>query len=207
VLLTEVVGRLPMGTYTASSHEWICGCDSGRLDNATWILATQLNLGGVFKKDQSTHPLFDGIAIYTNNDTRGICVKGPGWTEDHNCVFFNYPSQITGRQWQTEICYSLLTSYYGIYPLAVWDSQTNWVSQLNVYELRKGDTNNLGTILCIGNGGCEFSMKSCYQEGNDATGAPIWKTRNDVSAYPTNNCYQGNILRMAQNGIEYLKKL
>lgn len=207
VLLTEALERLPKGTYTASSHEWVCGCDSGFLDHATWLMATQLHPGGMFKKDHSTHPLFDGIAIYSDANIRGICVKGPGWTENHNCVFFNYPAELTGRQWQTEICYDLLTSYYGICPLAVWDSQTNWVSQLNVYELRKGNTDNLGTILCIGNGGCDFSMKSYQQVGVDASNAPIWRVTADKSAYPTNNCYQGNILRMAKNGIEYLRRL
>ena len=130
-------------------------------------MAVQFNLEGRVKKDHSTHPLFRDITVFTNNDTRLIAVKGPGWTEDHNCVFYNYPPELTGRDWQQEICYTLLTDYYGIYPLATWDSQIWWVSQLNIYECRKGQTDYEGRVLCIGNGGCEFSMKSYRQVGRD----------------------------------------
>jgi len=44
----------------------------------------------------------------------------------------------------------------------------------------------------MGNGGLEFSYKN-----DDATP--------DVSAYPMNNPYHGNILKIARNAIEYLK--
>ena len=88
VLYIETLGRLPEGTYTAPKHEWICGCGSGNLDMGHWLMSVQLFPGRKFKKDHSTHPLFKGISIYTNNDIRGFMVKGPGWTEDHNCVFF-----------------------------------------------------------------------------------------------------------------------
>ena len=134
-----------------------------------------------------------------------VISRSSGWTEDHNCVFYNYPPELTGRDWQQEICYTLLTDYYGIYPLATWDSQIWWVSQLNIYECRKGQTDYEGRVLCIGNGGCEFSMKSYRQVGRDEQGNPVYETTDDRSAYPANNIYQDNILRMATNAIEYFK--
>jgi hypothetical protein len=170
-----------------------------------WLMSVQLFPGRKFKKDHATHPLFKGISIYTDNNIRGFMVKGPGWTEDHNCVFFNYPSEITGRSWQAEICYTLLKDYYGIIPLATWDSQISWVSQLNVYELKKGNTEYQGRAICIGNGGCEFSMKNYRQVGTDGAGHPIYETYSDLSAHPHNNCYQDNILLMARNAINYMR--
>ncbi|MBO7455461.1 MAG: DUF4960 domain-containing protein [Paludibacteraceae bacterium] len=205
VLYIESLGRLPQGTYTSPKHDWICGCEHGHLDLGHWLMSVQLFPGGKFKKDHSTHPLFKDISIYTDNNIRGIMVKGPGWTEDHNCVFFNYPSEITGRSWQAEICYTLLKDYYGITPLATWDSQISWVSQLNVYELQQGNTDYKGRALCIGNGGCEFSMKSYRQVGTDGEGRPIYETIDDRSAHPMNNCYQDNILLMARNAVNYMR--
>lgn len=192
VVLSEALGRLPEGTYTASENDPAIDCGKGNNDRGLWIMATQLYPGGKFKKDMSTHPLYRDITIYSDGNFRGIHVAGPGWKENHNCLFFNYPSRVTGRQWQQEICYTLLTDYYGVYPLGVWDSQVHWVSQLNVFELRQGQTDFEGRILCIGNGGCEFSMRN-------VDGTP------DVSACPKNNIYQANILLMARNGIEYLR--
>ena len=205
VLYIEALGRLPQGTYTSPKHEWACGCGKGRLDLGHWLMSVQLFPGGKFKKDHSTHPLFQDISIYTDNNIRGFMVKGPGWSEDHNCVFFNYPSEITGRSWQAEICYTLLKDYYGITPLATWDSQINWVSQLNVYELKQGNTDYLGRVICIGNGGCEFSMKSFHQVGTNEAGEPIYETEDDRSAHPHNNCYQDNILLMARNAVNYMR--
>lgn len=206
VLYIETLGRLPEETYTSPKHEWACGCGAGHLDLGHWLMSVQLFPGGKFKKDHSTHPLFKDIPIYTDNNIRGFMVKGPGWTEDHNCVFFNYPSEITGRSWQAEICYTLLKDYYGIIPLATWDSQISWVSQLNVYELKRGNTDYHGRALCVGNGGCEFSMKNYRQTGTDGEGRPVYETSADLSAHPRNNCYQDNILLMARNAVNYMRK-
>ena len=201
----ETLGRLPEGTYTDPKHEWACGCGAGHLDLGHWLMSVQLFPGGKFKKDHSTHPLFKDIPIYTDNNIRGFMVKGPGWTEDHNCVFFNYPSEITSRSWQAEICYTLLKDYYGIIPLATWDSQISWISQLNVYELKQGNTDYHGRTICIGNGGCEFTMKSYRQVGNNGDGSPIYETQKDLSVHPKNNVYQDNILLMARNAVNYMR--
>ena len=205
VLYIENLGRLPQGTYTSYKHDWVCGCGKGHLDLGHWLMSVQLFPGAKFKKDHSTHPLFKDIPIYTDNNIRGFMVKGPGWTEDHNCVFFNYPSEITGRSWQAEICYTLLKDYYGITPLATWDSQISWVSQLNVYELKQGETEYHGRALCIGNGGCEFSMKNYRQVGVDGGGNPVYETSSDLSSHPRNNMYQDNILLMARNAVNYMR--
>ncbi len=164
----------------------------GGWNGDVWAMAVQLHPGSRFKKDASSHPIFKGLEVTENDRTKLITFKGPGWTEDHNCLFFNIPSVLTGIGNQEESCYSVITEKYGIIPLGTWDSQIDWVSQLNVWEAQKGETDYNGTVLCIGNGGCEFSMRN-------ADGTP------DISAYPTNNIYQGNVLTLAKNSLEYLK--
>ena len=201
VPFVETLGRLPEGTIL--SHSAAIGCGVGSLNLDHWQMSVQLSLEYV-NKDHSTHPLFRGLTVYSDAAGRYIRVKGPGWTEDHNCVFFNYPAELTGRDFRKEICYTLLTDYYGIYPLATWDSQASWVSQLNIWEARRGQTAYQGRVLCIGNGGCEFSMKSYHQSGTDASGNPVYETTDDRSAYPVNNIYQDNILRLASNAIAYM---
>ena len=168
------------------------GTGAGGWNPDTWSMAVQLHPGSRFKKDFSSHPIYKGLDVVENDRTKLIAFKGPGWTEDHNCLFFNAPSILTGIGNQEEACYIRLTDEFGIYPLGTWDSQIDWVSQLNVWEAQQGNTEFKGTALCIGNGGCEFSMKN-------EDGTP------DISAYPKNNIYQDNVLKLAKNSIEYLK--
>ncbi len=165
---------------------------SGGYNGDTWKMAVELHPGSRFKKDASSHPMFKGLDYETTDRTKLIAVKGPGWAEDHNCLYFNIPSVLTGIGNQEESCYNTIVNEYGIIPLATWDSQIDWVSQLNIWEAQQGNTDFKGTIICMGNGGCEFSMRN-------ADGSA------DVSAYPTNNIYQDNILKMAKNALEYLK--
>ncbi|MCM1110178.1 MAG: carboxypeptidase-like regulatory domain-containing protein [Clostridium sp.] len=162
------------------------------LNPDTLSMAVSLNPGGKFTKDHSTHPIYRGLTVTSNDRCKLIAFKDPGWTEDHNCLFFNLPSVLTGLGNQEEACYNTLTQVYGIYPLGTWDSQIDFVSQLNVWEAQQGNTKFKGTILCIGNGGCEFSMKN-------PDGTP------DVSARPKNNPCQENVLTLAKNSLEYLK--
>lgn len=157
-----------------------------------WKMAVELHPGSRFKKDASSHPMFKGLDYETTDRTKLIAVKGPGWAEDHNCLYFNIPSVLTGIGNQEEACYDTIVNEYGIIPLATWDSQIDWVSQLNIWEAQQGNTEFKGTIICMGNGGCEFSMRN-------ADGSA------DVSAYPSNNIYEDNILKMAKNALEYLK--
>lgn len=168
------------------------GTGFGGWNPDTWSMAVQLHPGSKFKKDFSSHPIYKGLDVVENERTKLIAFKGPGFTEDHNCLFFNAPAILTGIGNQEEACYNQLTSVYGIYPLGTWDSQIDWVSQLNVWEAQQGNTEFKGTVLCIGNGGCEFSMKN-------EDGTP------DISAYPKNNIYQDNVLKLAKNCLEYLK--
>ena len=174
------------------SNDRTLGLGAGGYNPDVWKMAVQLHPGSKFKKDFSSHPIYKGLEVETTDRTKLIAFIGAGWKEDHNCLFFNIPSVLTGIGNQEEACYNAITEEYGIYPLGTWDSQIDWVSQLNVWEAQQGNTEFKGTILCIGNGGCEFSMKN-------ADGTP------DIQAYPTNNPYQENVLTLAKNSIEYLK--
>ncbi|MDE6436213.1 MAG: DUF4960 domain-containing protein [Muribaculaceae bacterium] len=184
------LGRLDMDMLRNNDHS--IGTGEGGYNPDVWNMAVSLNPGGKFTKDHSSHPIYRGIETTANDRCKLIAFKGAGWTEDHNCLFFNLPSALTGLGNQDEACYNTLTQVYGIYPLGTWDSQIDFVSQLNVWEAQQGNTEFKGTVLCIGNGGCEFSMK------ND-DGTP------DVSAHPKNNPCQDNVLKLAKNSLEYLK--
>ena len=168
------------------------GTGRGGFNGDTWKMAVSLSPDSKFTKDHSSHPIYRGLEVESSPNCKLIAFKGPGWTEDHNCLFFNIPSALTGLDNQDEACYNTLTQVYGIYPLGTWDSQANWISQLNVWEAQQGNTEFKGTILCIGNGGCEFSMKN--PDGSF-----------DISAHPKNNIYQENVLTLAKNSLEYLK--
>ena len=177
------------------------GCGVGGPNGDTWKMGVCLNTGS-FTKDFSSHPIYAGMTVEKLNDQcfAAIAMKGAGWTEDHNCLFFNIPNKLTGLDNTSEECYNTVTTEYGIYPLGTWDSQVAWVSQLNVWEAKgapkapEGFQEGCGTVLCIGNGGCEFSMKN-------ADGTP------DKSANPKNNSCQETILRLAKNSIEYLMSI
>ena len=159
----------------------------------TWKMAVQLAPGdGRFMKDASNHPIFRGLDVEPAGNTKLIAFKNGAFTEDHNCLFFNLPSVLTGIGNQEEACYNVTTKTYGIIPLGTWDSQINWVSQLNVWEAQQGNTEFQGTLICVGNGGCNFYLKQA--DGSF-----------DVLKQPSTNVYQPNIERMAKNAIEYLK--
>ncbi len=168
------------------------GTGIGGHNGDTWAMAVSFNPGGKFTIDQSSHPIYRGLTVTSNDRCKLIAFKGPGWTEDHNCLFFDIPTTLTGLGNQDEACYIALTQTYGIYPLGTWDSQIDFISQLNVWEAQQGNTEYKGTVLCIGNGGCEFSLR------ND-DGTP------DISAHPKNNIHQDNVLTLAKNSLEYLK--
>ena len=184
------LGRISLDDMKSNDHAF--GFGGGGINNDVWKMAVELNPDHKFKKDHSSHPIYKGLEVETTPDTKLIAFKGPGWTEDHNCLYFNLPSLWTGIGNQEEACYAQCTQVYGIYPLGTWDSQIWWVSQMNVWEAQQGNTDFKGTLLCIGNGGCEFSMKN-------ADGTP------DKSAHPHNNIYQDNVLTLAKNSLEYLK--
>lgn len=190
---TTYVGHLGrINLDDMKNNDRAIGTGAGGINNDVWKMAVQLNPGGRFSKDHSSHPIYKGLEVESTDRTKLIAFKGPGWTEDHNCLFFNLPALYTGIGNQEEACYTQLTQTYGIYPLGTWDSQIDWVSQMNVWEAQQGNTEFQGTILCIGNGGCEFSMKN-------TDGTP------DKSAHPKNNIYQDNVLTLAKNSLEYLK--
>jgi hypothetical protein len=190
------INRLATATLRGVNNAF--GCGVGGPNNDVWKMGVCLNTGK-FSKDFSSHPIYAGLPTEKLNDNcfKAIAFKGAGWTEDHNCLFFDIPAKLTGLDNTTEECYNAVTEEFGIYPLGTWDSQSSWVSQLNVWEAKgapkapEGFQKGCGTVLCIGNGGCEFSMKN-------ADGTP------DKSATPKNNSCQENVLKLAKNSIEYL---
>ncbi len=193
------INRLPTSLLRGVSNAF--GAGQGGWNPDTWKMGVCLNTGS-FSKDFSSHPIYAGIQTEKLNDQcfAAIAFKGPGWTEDHNCLFFDIPTKLTDLGNTTEECYNTVTEQYGIYPLGTWDSQAAWVSQLNVWEAKgaplapEGFQKGAGTVLCIGNGGCEFSMKN-------EDGTP------DKSANPKNNSCQGNVLKLAKNSVEYLMSI
>ncbi len=193
------INRLPTSLLRGVSNAF--GCGAGGWNPDVWKMGVCINTGS-FSKDYSSHPIYAGIPTEKLNDNcfAAVAMKGAGWTEDHNCLFFDIPTKLTGLDNNTEECYNTLTNEYGIYPLGTWDSQVSWVSQLNVWEAKGADKapdgfqKGAGTVLCIGNGGCEFSMKN-------EDGTP------DKSATPRNNSCQQNILRMAKNSVDYLMSI
>lgn len=186
------LGRIDQGLLRSNDRRITIG--RGSWNQGQWYMAVQINPGSYFVRDFSGHPIYKDVDVRTDGRSKYITVKGPAWTEDHNCCFFNIPNRLTGISDQDPRCYEKLTNTYGIYPLAVWDSQIDWVSQLNVWEARQGNTDFKGTVLCVGNGGLEFSYKN-------ADGTP------DKSAYPKNSPFQATVLKIAKNAIEYLKTI
>ena len=193
------INRLPTSLLRGVGNAF--GCGVGGFNPDVWKMGVCLNTGS-FSKDFSSHAIYAGIETEKLNDNcfKAIAMKGKGWTEDHNCLFFDIPAKLTGLDNTSEECYNVVTNDYGIYPLGTWDSQVSWVSQLNIWEAKGADKapegfqKGCGTVLCIGNGGCEFSMKN-------EDGTP------DKSANPKNNSCQGNILKLAKNSIEYLMSI
>ena len=183
------LGRFEQSLFRGNDHT--IGIGRGGINNDNWSMGACLNIEGSLI-DFTTHPIYKGILVRISNGIKLIDMKGPGWTEDHNCLYFNIPSVLSGIANDKLSAYTTITETYGIYPLGVWDSQIRSVSQLNVWECRQGNSDFKGTAICIGNGGCEFSMRN-------ADGSA------DVSGHPKNNVNQESILKLAKNSIEYLK--
>ena len=174
-------------------------CGKGEPNGDTWKMGVGATLSGT-TIDYTTHPIYSGLITETGGLSKLLPVKGPGWTEDHNVCFKDIPAKLTEKDPGTKDCYDLLTTGHGIYPLGTWDFRADQVSQLNVWEAKgapmapEGFQKGCGSILCIGNGGCEFSLKN-------SDGTP------DKSAMPKNNAHQANILKLAKNCIEYLMSI
>lgn len=187
-----VLGRIDLDLMKKNDHNIGYGGDN---NPDTWKMSVQLNTGS-YVKDNSTHPIYKGLdvenAVVDGRDTKLLPVKNGAFTEDHNCLFFNLPSYFTGIGNEEEACYNASTRIYGLIPLGTWDVQCKWISQLNVWECQPGNTEFKGTLICVGNGGCNFYLKQA--DGSF-----------DVRKQPSTNTYQDNLERMAKNAIEYLK--
>lgn len=183
------LGRIDKSLLKSKPHT--IGISYGNMNGGYWYMAAYTNMAGRYYINYTSHPIYNNVGVNTDNS---ITVKGSCWTEDHNCCFNDIPAALTGMNDQSADTYTVLTEVYGIYPLATWDNSgmNERLKQLNVWEARQGNTDYKGTVLCMGNGGLEFSYKN-------ADGSA------DKSARPSNNTYHGNVLQIAKNAIEYLK--
>ncbi len=193
------IGRLDLDMMkgaTGDGHSINCG--PGGNNNDLWKMGASFR-GDEFIVNYTAHPVFKGMTIENNNGQRLVPCKGPGWTEDHNFCLAGIQKTLTEGNITTNACYDVLTKDHGIYPLGTWDGQWVQLQQLNVWEAKaaKKAPNGYdkgGSILCIGNGGFDFSMKN-------SDGTP------DKSASPKNNSQQKNILQFAKNCIDYLMSI
>lgn len=161
------IGRFPADQFAGGPDA--VGAGPGGINPDLWKMGATIKTdGGVFV-DNVNHPLFRGVR--TEKTADGITLvpcKGAGWTEDHNCGWFDRPSWWTGEPNNAQACYEKLKKEFGVTPLGTWDSQAWWVSQLLVWEAGPAETPNPmfegnsweGTILCCANGGFEISMKN-----------------------------------------------
>lgn len=199
VTYVEELGRIPAGTWQSSSP--VIGYGEGGFNVDTW----SIGLGAVLNNgenviDYSTHPLFKGLEDQMKpggygNKGKVLPVKSSGWSEDHNCVFFDYPAKLTGLTPNNPNTYQRCVEEFGIVPLATWDGRMNEINQLCVWEARPcSNTEFKGTFLCIGAGAMNFYMKK--DDG-----------RFNVEKESSSNKYQDNIFTIAKNAIEYLTKV
>lgn len=195
----QELGRIPANTWQSSNP--IIGYGEGGFNGDTWTIG----LGAVLNNgenviDNSTHPLFKGLEDQMqpggpDKKCKVLPVKGSGWSEDHNCVFFDYPAKLTGLTPYDPNTYQRCVEEFGIVPLATWDNQMNQISQLCVWEARPCKNSVFkGTFLCVGAGSMNFYMKK--DEG-----------KFNVEKEPSSNKYQNNIFTIAKNAIEYLTKV
>lgn len=193
----EQIGRIPEGTFTAPGTDFDINTGKGGMNPDVWCMGVGATPGdGAFVKDYSTHPIYQGLASKMRPGGHAdlaklLPVKGACWTENHNCLFHNYPGKLCGMGNQDPALYDLCWSLYGIRPLGTWNTQMNWIGQLNVWEAGPCSTSPYqGTILCFGNGGLEFSHQN--EDGS-------------IDITMSHNEFQDVILTMAKNAIEYLK--
>lgn len=196
VVYIGTIGRFPADQFAGGPDA--IGAGPGGHNGDVWKMAATIKTdGGVFV-DNVNHPLYRGLRYEKNGDGLTLIpLKGSGWTEDHNCAFFDRPSWWTEEPNNSPACYDKLVKNFGVRPLGTWDSQAAWVSQLNVWEVFRPEDPSpkfegnqyKGTILCIGNGGCEISMKTA-----DGT----------IDATMSVNSEQDNINKMICNAVDYL---
>lgn len=172
------------------------GTGAGGQNGDVWKMGATIKTEKGFVKDNGGHPLFKNMR--TEKNDAGITLiplKGAGWTEDHNCLWFNLPAMWTGFENTSADCYNALVTYHGVRPIGIWDSQSSWISQLNVWEAFRADEPATaggamwGTILCVGNGACEISLKNA-----DGTADLTMSV----------NSEQDNINQMVRNAVDYL---
>lgn len=197
VVYVGYIGRLDLDMVKkASTAADGCSinCGKGGFNPDLWKMG--VNIKNI--ADLTGHPIYKGLATETEDSGRKLLpCSAPGWKEDHNFCMGGIPATLTEMDPRSKECYDELTTQYGIYPLGFWDGQWEQVNQLNIWEAKAAPKapagfENSGIILCVGNGGMEFSQKS--SNGED-----------DKSATPKHNSKQSVILQFAKNCVNYLR--
>lgn len=196
------IGRFPAKQF--NDEAVAVGTGTGNYNPDTWYTAVSTYTESGAYANHIYHPLFDGLQdIYSmstwdhQEDIYLVPFKGPGWSEDHNCCWFDRPSSWTGEYNYSQACYDKLVNEFGVTPLGTWDGQTSWFSQLNIWEAGPARTPNpmfggntfRGKVLCIGNGGCEIAMNN--PDGSEDLTMSV-------------NRYQRNVNTLLFNAVNYL---
>lgn len=198
VVYIGTIGRFPADQFAGGPDAIDCG--PGGINNDLWKMAATTKTNK-FTIDHLDHPLFRGLRTEKRGDGVSLVpCKGAGWTENHNCCFYDRPTWWTELPNNEKACYEKLVDEFGVTPLGTWDNeQVGFVSQFNVWEAGPAKNPNPkfegnsyeGTILCIANGGFEISMRN-----NDGTP--------NLNIEDPNNSEQDNINKAVLNAVEYL---
>jgi hypothetical protein len=178
-------GNLLLSTY-AIQYLWTMGRmtnnyskgidkGAGGVNPDVWGIGVSMNK----KHDQSSHPIYNGIAMTTQGDGRVTfpCI-GNGWKENHNFVIMNIPSFYEVNN-DNELAYTKFSSDNNAVWLGQWDGIGDyWM--VGIFELTPKGVFQ-GSSISIGIGGIEFKV-------NDGT-----------------NPYQSTIQKLYKNAIDYLK--
>jgi len=154
------------------------GVDSGPggSNPDTWGVGVNINE----KHDQSGHPLFKGITMTKQSDSRiTFPVIGPGWKENHNDVIVNIPDYLKLGPNNNEAAYTKFVTDNNVEWLGQWDGIGDYY-MAGVLEF-KPMNDFQGSAIFFGIGGIEWNQNS----------GP--------------NLYQSNIQLLYKNAIDYLQ--
>lgn len=131
------------------------------------------------KHNYSNHPLYKNINLTTQGDGRvTFPVIGPGWKENHNAVIIRIP-EYYGLPNDNDDAFARFNSDNNTVWLGMWDGIGDYF-MAGIIELQPKDAFQ-GTGIFIGIGAVEWNQNG------------------------TTNLYQGNVVQLYKNAIEYLK--
>ncbi|RKR80141.1 uncharacterized protein DUF4960 [Mucilaginibacter gracilis] len=164
------VGRMTVG--------YPMGVDSGPGGNNPDIWGVGVNINE--KHDQSGHPLYKGITMTKQGDSRiTFPTIGPGWKENHNDVIVTIPDFLKLGPNNNEAAYTKFVTDNNVEWLGQWDGIGDYY-MAGILEF-KPMNDYQGSAIFIGIGAVEWNQNS------------------------GTNPYQSNIELLYKNAIDYLK--